>query len=178
MARNVEIKARLRNPLATRSAALALATAEPELLVQRDTFYAVPRGRLKLRWLQNRPAELIFYQRPDASGPKVSHYEIFRTADPEGLHTTLAAALGVLGELRKQRTLVMVGRTRVHLDEVEGLGDYLELEVVLGDDEAIEHGVAEAQDLMQQLGVVADDLVEGAYLDLLLARAPGDRAAR
>ncbi|MDT4826636.1 cyaB: putative adenylyl cyclase CyaB [compost metagenome] len=73
--------------------------------------------------------------------------------------------------MRKQRRLFLVGRTRVHLDRVEGLGEFLELEVVLQDGEPAEAGVAEAHALMARLGVAEDQLMQGAYVDLLRAQA-------
>ncbi|BBS15168.1 hypothetical protein WP5W18E02_02050 [Aeromonas caviae] len=74
--------------------------------------------------------------------------------------------------MRKQRTLFLVGRTRIHLDRVEGLGHFLELEVVLEDDEPREVGMQEAHDIMARLGIEHSRLIEGAYLDLLLQRQP------
>jgi len=82
----------------------------------------------------------------------------------------LTRGLGTLGRVRKRRLLLLAGRTRIHLDRVEGLGDFLELEVVLRDGEAETNGVAEAHALMAQLGVRPEQLLEGAYLDLLGAR--------
>uniref|UniRef100_A0A8B9S613 CYTH domain-containing protein n=1 Tax=Apteryx owenii TaxID=8824 RepID=A0A8B9S613_APTOW len=123
---------------------------------------------------QEGPAELIFYERPDAAGPKLSQYSISRTDDPEGLEAVLARALGVLGVVKKERLLYLVGQTRVHLDSVEGLGDFLELEVVLSEDQSPEQGELVARELMKELGVEDGDLLTGAYLDLLLARGqPG-----
>jgi predicted adenylyl cyclase CyaB len=71
--------------------------------------------------------------------------------------------------VRKQRTLFLAGRTRIHLDRVEGLGDFLELEVVLAEGEPADAGVREARALMHALGVESSQLVEGAYVDLLAA---------
>jgi predicted adenylyl cyclase CyaB len=71
--------------------------------------------------------------------------------------------------VRKQRRLFIVGRTRVHLDRVEGLGEFLELEVVLEEGEPAEAGMAEAHALMARLGIGTDQLVQGAYVDLLRA---------
>jgi predicted adenylyl cyclase CyaB len=79
-------------------------------------------------------------------------------------------AYGQVGRVRKYRTLFLVGRTRVHLDRVEDLGHFLELEVMLVDDESPEQGIREASDLMDRLGIQPDQLIEGAYLDLLLAQ--------
>jgi predicted adenylyl cyclase CyaB len=167
MPRNVEIKARVRDMDPLRAAAENIATENPVVLHQHDVFYRVECGRLKLRRFPDGPAELIRYQRPDASGPKTSDYDIFRTDDGQGLHDLLAASLGIRGEVIKKRTLVVAGRTRIHLDEVEGLGDYMELEVVLEDDEEDTVGEAETRDLMKKLGIGPGDLVTGAYIDMM-----------
>ena len=92
------------------------------------------------------------------------------TGSPDTLRDALTLANGQEGRVVKHRTLFMVGRTRVHLDRVQGLGDYMELEVVLADHEAIEDGVREAHALMARLGIAQDCLVTGAYHDLLRAR--------
>ena len=75
-------------------------------------------------------------------------------------------AYGTMGRVRKHRILFLVGRTRIHLDRVEGLGQFLELEVVLEDDEPSEVGMSEAQSLMEKLGIQPSQLIEGAYVDL------------
>jgi len=150
-----------------RIAALGVATEPAVELRQHDIFYRVESGRLKLRQFPEGPAELIRYQRADTAGPKTSNYDIFRTDDGQALHGILTAALGIRGEVTKVRTLVMVGRTRIHLDEVEGLGSFLELEVVLAEGEHEAAGQAEADVLMEKLGIGPDDLVTGAYIDLL-----------
>ena len=71
------------------------------------------------------------------------------------------------GRVQKLRTLFLRGRTRIHLDEVAGLGDFLELEVVLADRELPARGLDEANDLLRRLGVDSSQLIEGSYLDLL-----------
>uniref|UniRef100_A0A8C4XWJ6 CYTH domain-containing protein n=1 Tax=Gopherus evgoodei TaxID=1825980 RepID=A0A8C4XWJ6_9SAUR len=118
---------------------------------------------------QDGRGQLIFYERPDSEGPKVSHYSICPTADPAGLVAVLSQALGVQGVVKKERRLYVVGQTHVHLDRVEGLGDFLELEVVLSEQQSPEDGERMARRLMEELGVQEEDLVAGAYLDLLLA---------
>jgi adenylate cyclase class IV len=178
MARNVEIKARFPDAAAFDAVvrrAEALATAPAEVLHQDDSFFRCAQGRLKLRDFGDGRAELIAYQRPDAAGPKTSTYQRTPVADAEGLRTALAAACGLIGRVRKRRRLLLVGRTRVHLDEVEGLGRFLELEVVLHDDEPACDGVDEAEALMTRLGVLPGWLVEGAYLDLLASGAGNAR---
>jgi predicted adenylyl cyclase CyaB len=170
MARNVEIKARIERVEALLARAQALARGTPELIVQDDTFFPCPRGRLKLRDFGDGRGELIQYERADTHGPKTSTYLRSPTTSPDTLRDALARALGTLGRVRKQRWLLLAGRTRIHLDRVEGLGDFLELEVVLADGESEADGRAEADALMAQLGIDAARLEAGAYLDLLAAK--------
>ena len=110
---------------------------------------------------------MIYYQREDAAGPKPSHYLIAPTTDPEALKAILTSVLQVVGVVRKRRWLYLVGQTRVHLDDVEGLGEFVELEVVLRPDQPEAEGVGIAKDLMARLGITAQQLVEAAYIDLL-----------
>src|SRR5215510_7194523 len=148
MARNIEIKARIESVEATMTRAAALADRGPVEIEQDDTFFACPRGRLKLRAFSAAEGQLIFYQRPDQTGPKESFFVLSPTASPDSLRQALSLAFGAAGRVRKHRTVYLVGRTRVHLDRVERLGDFLELEVVLRADETAEAGVKEARALM------------------------------
>jgi predicted adenylyl cyclase CyaB len=170
MGKNIEIKARLKNW--DQAMALHKDQAEgPELLMQEDTFFPAGAGRLKLRRLTNGEGELIHYERPDTKAPSLSRYDIVTTQDPNGLRKLLGAALGNGGIIRKARHLFTVGPTRFHLDEVETLGRFLELEVVLDDaqdeDEAIAEATAIANEWLERLGVDEADLIEEAYVDLL-----------
>ncbi|MEE4637287.1 MAG: class IV adenylate cyclase, partial [Wenzhouxiangella sp.] len=135
MARNVEIKAKVAEFAQLEARAQQVAEGSPEQIQQDDTFFHCPEGRLKLRDFGNGEAELIFYRRADEAGPKTSFYRITPTRDPEGLRETLALAYGELGRVVKRRTLYLAGRTRIHLDRVQDLGDFMELEVVLADGE-------------------------------------------
>lgn len=170
MPQNVEIKARVQDPSRFRQLAANLADGPGQLICQTDTFFTVPTGRLKLREFIDGSAELIRYHRPDTEGPKTSDYAIFRTHDPAGLKTVLQGALPELGVVCKERTLYLAGRTRIHFDEVENLGTFMELEVVLADGDSIADGQAEARRLMDALEIAAADLVTGAYLDHLFAK--------
>ncbi len=167
MPRNVEIKARLADLAATLRKVEAIAEGPPQTVEQDDTFFRVAAGRLKLRERSGADAELIFYRRPDAAAPKESQYETCAVPDAGRLRELLAAALGVAGRVIKRRVVYRVGRTRVHLDEVRDLGSFLELEVELAPGEAAAAGGREAQRLMSELGIGADALVAGAYVDLL-----------
>ena len=164
---NIEIKARVRDFDKIRSRAEALSDTPVEIIPQEDVFFTTPQGRLKLRILASDRGQLIYYTRPDQEGPKRSDYHISLTSDPENLRRVLELAYGVRGVVRKTRYLYLVGQTRVHLDEVQGLGQFMELEVVMQDGQSDAEGHAIAQDLMSALGVETSDLLEGAYMDLL-----------
>jgi len=167
MARNIEIKAHIDSISTVLANAMALASSAPVEIHQDDTFFHCAHGRLKLRTFDAHRGELIFYRRADQAGPKESFYLITPTAEPQTLREVLTAANGVIGRVVKQRTLLLAGRTRIHLDRVESLGTFLELEVVLQENESSEDGVAEALRLMARLGVSSGQLIEGAYLDML-----------
>jgi predicted adenylyl cyclase CyaB len=169
MARNVEIKARVESIDSISAKAAALADEGPIEIIQDDTFFPCNDGRLKLRLFSPDEGQLIFYRRADQRGPKECFYLISYTNSPNTLCEVLSLAYGQAGRVRKNRTLYLVGRTRIHIDRVQDLGDFLELEVVLEKEEDIKTGETIAQDLMRKLGVLPEQLVEGAYIDLLMA---------
>ncbi len=167
MPRNIEIKARIENIEVVLPLVAKIADEGPTEIVQDDTFFSCPTGRLKLRTFSETDGQLIFYLRPDKAGPKECTYIISPTASPGTLRQTLSLAYGERGRVRKHRTLFMVGRTRVHLDRVEKLGDFLELEVALDVGESAEAGMAVAHELPNRLAISSHQLLEGAYVDLL-----------
>lgn len=171
MPTNIEIKARVADVTALERAVATLGATGPELLVQEDTFFAAPRGRLKLRRLAPDRGELILYFRAEGIEPRPSDYTLAPTADPEALLSILTAALPVLGVVRKTRRLYLAGQTRIHLDEVDGLGSFMELEVVLREGQPAAEGAAIAHDLMRRLGVSQADLLDRTYFELLQERA-------
>ncbi len=173
MATNVEIKARVRDAERFRELAEDISHSKATVLGQEDVFFGSPGGRLKLRLLSPSDGQLIYYERPDGGGPRRSDYFMFETSDPASLQGVLGPALGVRGTVKKRRSLYMVGGTRIHLDEVEGLGTFAEIEVVLGPDQSTEEGVSIATNLMRSLGVDESDLEAAAYIDLLEARKYG-----
>jgi adenylate cyclase class IV len=173
MARNVEIKARIDSVEAMLAVARSLADGPLLTIEQDDTFFVCAQGRLKLRDFGDGSGELIHYNRADAAGAKLSDYVRVPTREPAALREALARAQGVLGRVRKTRRLLLAGQTRIHLDRVAGLGDFLELEVVLRDAQSETDGATIADALLQALGVAPIQRVAGAYLDLLSAgRAP------
>jgi adenylate cyclase class IV len=174
VARNIEIKARSSDVAAQERIAARLADRPPVLMEQRDTFFHVPRGRLKLRELSNGTGELIAYERPDSPEPVQATYIRCPASEPHALKAALAAALGVRAVVRKRRTLFLADQARIHLDEVAGLGRFIELEIVLGADQSEAAGRVIAERLMTELGIKPSDLIASAYVDLLEKDAPED----
>jgi predicted adenylyl cyclase CyaB len=167
MSTNIEIKARARAFADIKSGAEKLSDTPVEVIPQEDIFFNVPQGRLKLRILAPDRGQLIYYTRPDQEGPKRSDYHIAYTSDPDNLKRVLELAYGIRGVVKKTRYLYLVGQTRVHLDDVVGLGQFIELEVVMREGQGDAEGQKIAESLMASLGVERSDLLEGAYMDLL-----------
>ncbi len=167
MSRNIEIKAKLKNVYSCITKAEFLSGGGPEIIRQEDIFFYCGNGRMKLRIFSEIRGELIFYRRPDRTGPKMCEYYITRTNEPRKLRDVLEKAYGSAGAVKKTRHLYMAGRTRIHIDKVEGLGDFIELEVVLSEQENGDDGMEEAQKLMKELEIESNDLINRAYFDLL-----------
>ena len=167
MGRNVEIKARVRDLDALRVRVEAQADGPGEVLDQEDVFFRAPRGRIKLRTFPHGRGELIAYDRRDEIGPSLSSFHVHQTENPVGLKSFLSDVLGVRGVVRKRRLLYRIGQTRIHLDEVDGLGPFLELETVLTDAQSEEEGVRIATDVLAKLEISDEDRIDCAYIDLL-----------
>ena len=182
MPRNIEIKARIDGVEALLPRAQALAGGgAPRLIEQDDQFFRVPpgHGRLKLRRFADGSAELIQYQRPDGPEARASDYLRVPVPDADALAQALTRALGAAGRVVKQRWLLLAGQTRIHLDRVQGLGDFLELEVVLQPGQSDAEGQAIAEQCMLDLGLAAAPRLAGAYVDLdgdLEGRADGQHS--
>jgi predicted adenylyl cyclase CyaB len=168
MSKNIEIKARIRDRNALEARVLRIADSGPEEIAQEDVFFNTKRGRLKLRIFNENDGELIYYERENQAGARLSIYSRVVTDRPRDMQEMLSSACGVQGIVRKQRRVYLAGNTRIHLDTVEGLGDFLELEVVLSTDQEPSAGQKLAEQLMNRLRIQQTDLVECAYLDLIL----------
>jgi predicted adenylyl cyclase CyaB len=167
MSRNIEIKARIPELSAIRVKAASLASGSAEMINQTDTFFVVPRGRLKVRAFADGSGEVISYDRPNRRGPKESIYQRVACENARVLSQALASVLAVRGVVTKQREVFHVGRTRVHLDQVNGLGCFVELEVVLAPGESVAQGHRDAHDLLRSLEIPDGALVSEAYIDLI-----------
>jgi len=145
-------------------------------LSQEDQVFATEDGaRLKLRReVQHLPdgqarhrAELVRYVRENAAAARVSVYEREPVADPDTRLAELAARHGLDATVRKGREVVLIGRTRLHLDAVAGLGTFVELELVLRDGETPEAARAELEHIIRGLGLYGLSPEPRAYADLL-----------
>jgi homotetrameric cytidine deaminase len=165
--RNVELKAIDRDPAATLNVAIASGAEDRGTLRQRDTYFAVPHGRLKLREQDGQPAQLIAYERPDDPAVRLSRYHLIDVPDPEATLAGLTATCGVRVVVAKTRRLLLSGNVRIHLDDVDGLGRYIELEAVA--DQAADLGEERRKvDRLRELLDIRDgDLRPGSYADAL-----------
>ena len=168
MSANLEIKAPVADPAAFRAKAQVLATETIGVDDQVDTYFRVPHGRLKLRESSLSGAQLIPYLRPNDDGPRRADYQVLPVADPTGLRALLGEMLGVHRVVRKRREIWLVDNVRIHLDAVEGLGDFMELEAVFDGTPAAEAGEQrKVAHLMKELGVGEADLIATSYEALL-----------
>jgi homotetrameric cytidine deaminase len=167
--RNVELKATDPDPERSLQIALDLGAEDRGVLVQRDTYFRVPEGRLKLREESPGGAVLIQYARDDRAEARESRYRITPVEDPEALKTSLADALGTLAVVEKERRLLLWEGVRIHLDTVAGLGSFLELEGVApeGSDLSGEHD--RVAQLSEALGLDDSRILADSYSDRVLA---------
>ncbi|KAK7604951.1 hypothetical protein V9T40_006137 [Parthenolecanium corni] len=166
--KNIEVKARIRDYEKLITDVQALCLSHGETIQQEDVFFNVPGGRLKLRKRADYSvSELIYYDRPDTEGPKLSVYSKCNIPHGDDLLNILTMALGVRGVVKKTRHLYIHDQTRIHVDDVEGLGKFVELEIVLSKDQTPEDGQKVVESIMELLQIGKADLIDCAYLDLL-----------
>lgn len=165
---NIELKARLESLDAARQVAERMATSRLGVQHQIDTYFHCTTGRLKLREIDLPPlAQLIAYQRSDTAEAKASDYRLTSVTNPADLKATLAAALGLLLVVEKRREIFLHHNVRIHLDEVAGLGTFLEFEAVLGPDVDAAQGFAQVARLRKEFAIRDEQLVDRSYSDLL-----------
>jgi predicted adenylyl cyclase CyaB len=163
--RNLEFKAPLADGRAALSRARRLGAELWGDLHQTDTYFNVSRGRLKLRETATYGAELIFYERAEESAGRPSDYFVTAVTDAASARDVLGRALGIQRVLRKRRTLVMLDSVRIHFDNVDGLGQFLEIEVPVRDDE--DAAARRLTRLIESLGYSWADCIRRSYLDLV-----------
>jgi predicted adenylyl cyclase CyaB len=164
---NIEIKARCNDLVVAEKAVLAAGAVFKTVLQQKDTYFNTENGRLKLREIAGGTNQLIFYKRANMAGPRNSEYSIYTTEAVDTLKTMLEDALSISVVVEKQRKLILYDEVRVHLDQVKGLGSFLELEGVV-DAQADYNSVRSKVDyLMDVLAITENDLISLSYSDLL-----------
>ena len=133
---------------------------------QVDIYFNSGNGRLKLRQ-GNIENNLIFYERPDNEGPKTSHCLLYKTEPATVLKDILGKAMGVKTTVEKQREIYFIGNIKIHLDEVTGLGDFVEIEARgTGDEYSEDYLLGQCRELMKDLGIQDGDLVKDSYGDM------------
>lgn len=166
MALNVELKAKVRNLTLLNEALTKIGAIAQGVTWQEDTFFAVPRGRLKMRCEEGGQCELIYYRRRDEPGPKVSSYFRQRVDDGTSRRQELVELFGVKNIVRKKRTLYLINSTRVHLDEIEGMGDFVEIEVPIASSKDENRAKRTVQTIMRHLAINDDELLATAYVEM------------
>ncbi len=177
MPRNIELKARLKDPAAALRIAGEFGAALHCVERQLDVYFTVPRGRLKLRrrWggdpgasLEHElPAELIAYFRADEAGARASDYVLVPLEPAPVLEEMLSAVLGVDARVEKKRTVFLHENVRIHIDEVAGLGPFLEFEAIV-DEGCDDRAASEKLAHLRRVFAIADsDVVAGSYRELI-----------
>jgi len=164
--KNIEIKARINYYEKVKRLVEDLCPTPIKTEQQEDTFFNTHHGRLKLRETSGESA-IMYYDRPNSYKPKQSDIALSFTKNPDTLKSVLIKSNGIRGIVKKERILYKYGQTRIHLDDVEGLGNFIELEVVLKENQSAQDGKAIANDLMKKFGINTTDLIDVAYIDLI-----------
>ena len=165
MPRNLEIKARIIDREAAVAVARAMEPRQHAELKQTDTYFQVPLGRLKLREIEGQSSELIYYRRAEQTFRRLSTFERCTIQEPSGLKGILQLAYGIKTVVRKRRLVFLLKGTRIHIDDVESLGSFLEFEVPVGSspdeaDRMMSH-------LVEAFKLREDDLIRESYADLM-----------
>jgi homotetrameric cytidine deaminase len=174
--RNVELKALDPDPARSLAVCRELGAEDRGVLRQRDTYFRARSGRLKLREQEPGGAVLIQYDRPDAAEARESRYRLTPVGDPDDLRASLDAALGTLVVVDKERHLLLWDGVRIHLDRVDGLGSFVELEGVAAPDSDLGPEREKVAHLQQALGI--GEILTDSYSDRLLGADALVAAAR
>lgn len=168
----MEIKARCAEPAAIRQFLVNNGADYKGLDQQTDTYFNVPNGRLKLRE-GNIENNLIYYERSNQAGPKDSFFRLVKTEDSTGLKEALAKAMGIKVEVKKSREIYFIRNVKFHIDEVPGLGSFVEIEAGnnLAPEMTRDHLKEQCEYYLQQFAIRPEDLLEMSYSDMLLGNA-------
>ncbi len=171
---NIEIKARTTDLTKARVTAQKLQTRYIGFLHQIDTYFHTPSGRLKLREIDGKTFQLIPYAKDYKAGPMRSDYALIEISDAALVKTLFDRILGIEAVVDKRREVFLIDNVRVHLDEVAGLGTFIEFEAVYGADEEVTAQTEKVARLMETFGIRPGDLCDRSYVDYLLVAARGN----
>jgi adenylate cyclase, class 2 len=166
---NVEIKAKCKNPEAIKKYLIANKAIYKGLDLQTDTYFNVPNGRLKLRE-GNIENNLIFYERSNQAGPKDSHFHLVKIEDAAGLKEVLTKSNGVKVVVNKSRQIYYISNVKFHIDEVPGLGSFVEIEAGnnLAPELTQQQLKKQCDFYVERFKIKNTDLIEVSYSDLLI----------
>ncbi len=165
MPKNLEVKARTQRTDAALNVARSLPASFEGTLFQVDTYFRIQHGRLKLREINQKQAELIYYNRPEDDIQRISDFEIYPCSALEKIKSILEQSLGILTVVTKERQLFLYQSTRIHIDEVENLGSFIEFEVPLID--SMSEAKKTMNFLIDKFGIKEADYELHSYLDLM-----------
>lgn len=164
---NVEIKARCSDPAAVRERLAERGARFVGTDHQTDTYFSAAAGRLKLREGEIENA-LIYYDRPDQAGPKQSDVTLFHPSPDSPLKQMLSRAMGIDVVVEKRREIYFVENVKFHIDDVEALGTFVEIEAI---DEHGSIGVdtlrRQCQEYLDVFAIAQEDLLSTSYSDML-----------
>src|ERR1700722_11055204 len=164
--KNLEAKFPLANHAEAEARASAIGYTLRAILHQRDTFFRVANGKLKLSE-ENGGAVLIYYHRGESGPLMLSNYEIVKVADPLRTLRMLATATDSIATAYKVRTLMMRDNVRLHLYKVARLGAYGEIEAVIADGDDPERNRRAVNEILAALAVEKTDLIDVSYFEML-----------
>lgn len=162
---NVEYKAELQDPALAATICRSLGAVHAGTLLQTDTYFRVPDAKLKRREVPGSPTEYIFYNRPSRSRPKLSSYTIY--TEQQAMERFGETPLPVWVVVKKRRELYLYKGVRIHLDEVDGLGNFLEFEAVVTPDCNFGHCHTLVEELRAALGPALGEPIACGYAELL-----------
>ena len=165
---NIELKARYPDRERAEQVCERLKASFVHVEVQTDTYFSMGAYRMKLRESSLGKHWMIWYSRPDDLQARKSSYRLLPVADPAEKRRIFGDTMGVKAEVEKARHLYVFGSTRIHIDYVEGLGDFIEFEYLVGEEAPEAKGHEVIADLRDEFDINDEDLIAGSYSDLIL----------
>jgi adenylate cyclase, class 2 len=165
---NVEIKASCNDLEKIRQVLNRLNARSVGTDLQTDTYFNVNAGRLKLRE-GNIENNLIFYDRENKPGPKNSSFQLLKISDPDSLKTMLTNSMGIKMVVNKKREIYFIDNVKIHLDMLEELGSFVEIEASnLYADLTNEQLMEQCNFYIKEFGIIDADLIQDSYSDMML----------